>query len=90
MDSRDGRVSSISAIVCLYRLFVHSLRTNARSAEHSAMEKLLSELQAHTLSFAFLKPVNADEVPDYYDVIKEPMGKPLLRFVLVHNLTSDS
>ena len=38
------------------------------------MEKLLSELQAHTLSFAFLKPVNAEEVPDYYDVIKEPMG----------------
>lgn len=54
------------------------------------MEKLLSELQAHTLSFAFLKPVNADEVPDYYDVIKEPMGKSLLNLPLVHNLTSRS
>lgn len=81
MDSRDGRVSSLSAIVRSYYLFVRSLRTNARSAEHSAMEKLLSELQAHTLSFAFLKPVNADEVPDYYDVIKEPMGESLLQFL---------
>ena len=38
------------------------------------MEKLLTDLQAHTLAFAFQKPVNADEVPDYYEVIKEPMG----------------
>ena len=38
------------------------------------MEKLLSELQGHTLSFAFHKPVSAEEVPDYHDVIKEPMG----------------
>jgi histone acetyltransferase len=41
------------------------------------MEKLLGELQGHTLAFAFQKPVNGDEVQDYYDVIKEPMGKKL-------------
>lgn len=54
-----------------------SVRANARSPEHAAMEKLLSELQGHTLAFAFQKPVNPDEVPDYYDVIKEPMGASL-------------
>lgn len=48
-------------------------RPSARSPEHAVMEKLLSELQNHTLSFAFQKPVNKDEVLDYYDVIKEPM-----------------
>lgn len=76
MDPSDGRpVSTKPTVNHSQHSPLRSLRTNARSAEHSAMEKLLSELQAHTLSFAFLKPVNADEVPDYYDVIKEPMGK---------------
>lgn len=38
------------------------------------MEKLLSDLQGNSLSFAFRQPVTADDVPDYYDVIKNPMG----------------
>ena len=38
------------------------------------MQKLLGELQAHTLAFAFQKLVNAEEVPDYHEVIKHPMG----------------
>ena len=27
------------------------------------------------MAWPFLDPVNADEVPGYYDVIKEPVGK---------------
>lgn len=38
------------------------------------MRRLLSDLKAHPLAWAFLNPVNADEVPDYYGVIKRPMG----------------
>jgi histone acetyltransferase len=38
------------------------------------MERLLSDLQGHSVAWAFQQPVNGDEVPDYYDVIKEPMG----------------
>lgn len=38
------------------------------------MERLLSDLGQHPLAWAFLQPVNGDEVPDYYEVIKEPMG----------------
>ena len=41
------------------------------------MERLLADLQQHPLSWAFLQPVNAEEVPDYYEVIKEPMGTHL-------------
>jgi len=37
------------------------------------MERLLSDLQQHPLSWAFLQPVNGEEVPDYYEVIKDPM-----------------
>ena len=27
------------------------------------------------MAWPFLEPVNADEVPEYYDVIKEPVGE---------------
>jgi len=28
------------------------------------------------MAWPFLEPVNADEVPEYYDVITDPIGKP--------------
>jgi histone acetyltransferase len=49
-----------------------------KSAEHRFMERLLSDLQQQPLAWAFLQPVNGEEVTDYYDVIKKPMGKPEL------------
>jgi len=39
------------------------------------MEKLINELTAHPRAWPFLKPVNEKEVPDYYQIIKHPMGK---------------
>ena len=50
------------------------IKHNGKSAEHSAMEKLLSDLQGHPLAWAFLQPVNVEEVQDYLDVVKQPMG----------------
>ena len=29
------------------------------------------------MAWPFLEPVNADEVPEYYDVITDPIGKAL-------------
>ncbi|KZT72108.1 Bromodomain-domain-containing protein [Daedalea quercina L-15889] len=49
------------------------IRSNGKSAEHNLMEKLLGDLSGHTLAWPFQQPVNADEVPDYYEVIKQPM-----------------
>ena len=34
---------------------------------------LLNDMQNHTAAWPFAQPVNRDEVPDYYEVIKEPM-----------------
>ena len=34
---------------------------------------LLNDMQNHNSAWPFAQPVNRDEVPDYYDVIKEPM-----------------
>lgn len=33
--------------------------------------------QSHKMAWPFLEPVDPNEVPDYYTVIKDPMGKLL-------------
>ncbi|KAL5523700.1 hypothetical protein ACEPAG_7873 [Sanghuangporus baumii] len=45
----------------------------AKSPLYAAMRRILVELQNHPLAWAFLHPVKAEEVPDYYNVIKHPM-----------------
>ncbi len=42
---------------------------------------LVEEMQNYTHAWPFLEPVNADEVADYYEIIKEPMGKRILLFM---------
>lgn len=41
------------------------------------MRRLLTELIDLPASWPFRQPVNGDEVSDYYEVIKEPMGTRL-------------
>ena len=48
----------------------------SKSPLYNAMRRILVELQNHPLAWAFLHPVKAEEVPDYYNVIKNPMGAP--------------
>lgn len=48
------------------------------------MQRFLSDLKAHPLAWAFLNPVNADEVPDYYGVIKRPMGLYQILSYILH------
>jgi histone acetyltransferase len=50
------------------------MRPPTRSADSNYLTRILSELVAHSLSWAFREPVKTDDVPDYYDVIKNPMG----------------
>lgn len=33
--------------------------------------------QSHKMAWPFLEPVNADDVPEYYDVINDPIGKAI-------------
>lgn len=40
------------------------------------MKHVLTDMQNSPSSWPFAKPVNKDEVADYYIVIKEPMGAP--------------
>ena len=50
-------------------------RRPKRGPQFAFMEKLLLQMNQHPSSWAFTTPVNAAEVTDYYDVIKEPMGE---------------
>ena len=42
---------------------------------YNTMRRILSDMQADPQAWAFLQPVSAEDVPDYYTVIKNPMGK---------------
>lgn len=35
----------------------------------------LPDHQAHKMAWPFLEPVDPNDAPDYYGVIKEPMGE---------------
>lgn len=44
-----------------------------RGPHYIAMLSVFTEMQNHPSSWPFMVPINKDEVPDYYEVIKEPM-----------------
>lgn len=39
-------------------------------------------IQAHKSAWPFMEPVDPNEAPDYYKVIKEPMGKYYPKYIL--------
>lgn len=51
-----------------------AIRPMAKTATHSLMERLINELYNNSRAWAFRDPVNVEEVVDYLDIIKEPMG----------------
>ena len=50
------------------------------------MHRLLGDMKAQPNAWPFLNPVNGEEVLDYYEVIKRPMGQYPLN-ILTHFLT---
>lgn len=43
-------------------------------------------LQTHKMGWPFLEPVDPVEVPDYYTIIKDPMGKLRLHYQLTESV----
>lgn len=43
-------------------------RRPQRGPQHMIMQRLLTDLLAHPSAWPFMKPVNKEEVQDYYDV----------------------
>ena len=50
------------------------VRPTAKTAANSMMERMINELFNNSRAWAFREPVNVEEVVDYLDFIKEPMG----------------
>jgi hypothetical protein len=42
------------------------------------MERVISELLGNSRAWAFREPVNVEEVVDYLEFVKEPMGMYLI------------
>ena len=47
-----------------------------QSSLNAYLTSLLTQLKNHSLVWPFEKPVNKDDVADYYDIVKDPMGTP--------------
>ena len=56
-----------------------------RGPHYAAMTNILTELQNHASAWPFLQPVNREEVPDYYEFIKEPMDLSTMEIKLENN-----
>ncbi|XP_018577816.1 bromodomain adjacent to zinc finger domain protein 1A isoform X2 [Anoplophora glabripennis] len=68
---------------------VHSRRSHRREEgrgdlplHNAALQELLSEVMKHKDAWAFLRPVQKNEVPDYYDVITRPMDFGTIKYKL--------
>ncbi|XP_069695049.1 nucleosome-remodeling factor subunit NURF301 isoform X3 [Periplaneta americana] len=46
---------------------------NLNSKDFEGLRKLIKQLQTHKSAWPFMEPVDPNEAPDYYKVIKEPM-----------------
>lgn len=79
MDARNGRAVRFRLLLFVLHvadvlLTNGSTRRPKRPPHFAIMKRLLTLLIDHPSAWAFASPVNAAEVTDYYDVIKQPMG----------------
>ena len=56
-----------------------------RGPHYAVMQNIMTELQNHAAAWPFLQPVNREEVPDYYEFIKEPMDLSTMEIKLENN-----
>ncbi|KAL7414912.1 hypothetical protein BDY24DRAFT_385012 [Mrakia frigida] len=61
-------------------------RKPLRGPQHSLMKHVLSDMQNSPAAWPFSKPVNKDEVADYYVVVAEPMDLSTMELKLDSNL----
>ncbi|XP_072386734.1 nucleosome-remodeling factor subunit NURF301 isoform X2 [Diabrotica undecimpunctata] len=49
-----------------------------QAKDHEGLRKLIKQLQVHKSAWPFMEPVDPNEAPDYYKVIKEPMDLQMI------------
>ena len=60
-------------------------RRSKRGPHFTAMRHILVELNGHASAWPFVAPVNANDVPDYYTVITNPMDLSTMETKLENN-----
>ncbi|PWN33056.1 Bromodomain-domain-containing protein, partial [Meira miltonrushii] len=60
-------------------------RRPRRGPHHNLMRHIVLEMSNHQAAWPFANPVNGQEVPDYYEVIKEPMDLSTMETKLENN-----
>lgn len=68
-----GSVPGLNTTGWTFDMAKHPANSAVRP-DHATMQQLLVALQSHPQAWAFLQPVNGEEVTDYYEFIKKPMG----------------
>jgi len=58
-----------------YKDYLNLANNNTNINFYTQCKNIIDKLRSDKNSWPFHKPVDLKEVPDYYDVIKEPMGK---------------
>ena len=58
----------------LFLTLCSMIRPITKNASHSLMERMINELLSNSRAWPFREPVNVEEVVDYLEFIKEPMG----------------
>lgn len=66
-----------------------STRRQPRAPDYNTMRHLLTDMQNSPHAWPFSRPVNAEEVTDYYDVIKSPMDLETIEAKLEANVYPD-
>ncbi|KAJ4483243.1 hypothetical protein J3R30DRAFT_3447167 [Lentinula aciculospora] len=56
-----------------------------KSPDRHFMDRLLKDLQEHNQAWPFLKPVSAEDVPDYHDIVLKPMDFSTMEHKLDNN-----
>ncbi|KAJ3923982.1 hypothetical protein F5877DRAFT_87269 [Lentinula edodes] len=56
-----------------------------KSPDQHFMDRLLKDLQEHNQAWPFLKPVTAEDVPDYHDIVLKPMDFSTMEHKLDNN-----
>ncbi len=65
----------LCSLICL-SFMEHRAQEDEESIEslQLALKAALQSIKSHHSAWPFLKPVDPDDVPDYYEVITDPIG----------------
>ncbi|KAJ3869781.1 hypothetical protein EV359DRAFT_69683 [Lentinula novae-zelandiae] len=66
-------------------IFYSLARLLPKSPDQHFMDRLLKDLQEHNQAWPFLKPVTAEDVPDYHDIVLKPMDFSTMEHKLDNN-----